>query len=269
MRLNSPYKFKERLLLFGGGGVGKTNACLTIARAMPTGTMFVIDNDMSFAWSRALDTEFDDMPDGRVDVREVDPDWRDVTDTLAAVLEVADPDTDWIVVDSITPTWDYVQTWLSEQVHGTDLAGHMAKLRAEAADIKEFNKELTSDMTWPLIKREYQQRIYRPLQKWRGHLILTAEGAEVGRFDNDEAKALYGHLGFKPKGEGRLHHVTSTTLFLTKVKETHRFTTVKDRNRDEMERAEWDDFAMDYLRDVGGWRPIVKKKAATQEAEGE
>jgi hypothetical protein len=44
--------------------------------------------------------------------------------------------------------------------------------------------------------------------------------------------------------------------------------TVKDRNRIEMEHEAVENFAYDYLRDVAGWVPVRSKKKATAEAAG-
>lgn len=261
MKLRSPYKFKERILLFGGGGVGKTTAVLSIARRV-SGTMHVIDADYSFAYERALATDFDDLDN--VVVHELDDDWESLIATLAEVLEAADPDDDWIVLDPFSLAWDYVQTWMSDQVHGVDIEDHMVKLRAESESLKDFQKDLGDSMNWPLVTKTYTNKLMKPLSRWRGHLILVCEAAATSRNDDDEAKELFGHLGLKPAGQKRTHHVCSTNILLVKKGHgVHKMTTAKDRNRPEQDGVEFSDFGLDYLRDVAGWELVKAKKAAS------
>ncbi len=199
--------------------------------------------------------------------RILEPEWQATIDWLADTVREADPEHDWIVLDSISPTWEFVQSWYSQQVHGSDLAEMMVRVRRESANMAAFNANIVGEMTWPLIKREYSAKLYRPLQKWRGHLILTAQAKDLGKRDreDDTLSLLYGHIGFKPTGEGQLHHVASTNLFLDHPKHgVFRFTTVKDRNREEVDKQTYDDFAVDYLQEIAGWEPVVVKKGAAK-----
>jgi len=254
MKLTSPHKFKESILLFGGGGAGKTTAVLSIARAVE-GKVWVIDNDISFAYERALATDFSDLDN--VEVVEVDAEWEECVDALERVIEEADPERDWIVFDPFSETWSYVQDWMSSQVHGADIAGHMVKLRSESDDIKAFNKELSEAMNWPIINRTYTAKMYRNLRRWKGHLILVAEAAQTTRNDDEEARELFGGLGLKPAGQKRMHHVCSTNILITKHGHgVHKMTTAKDRNREEQEKVEFSDFGVDYLFGVAGWERV-------------
>jgi len=267
--LRSPHKFKERILLFGGAGAGKTNAVLQIASHVP-GEFWIYDNDYSFAYNRALSSEFTDLDDtGRIHVHEAsDTTWTSCIDTVEKMVKAADEDTDWLVIDSITPTWGWVQNWFQETVYGQDLAAHLVELKkTHADDAKAYGRAVLEDMNWPLVKKEYQ-RLYRIIQQWKGHLIITAEAKQVGRGADDNDRMLYGHLGFKPSGEGSLHHMASTNLFLSHP-DRNRWVvdTVKDRNREELEKVEVDNFAMDYLKGVAGWK--VKKKQTAEAGEGE
>jgi hypothetical protein len=143
---------------------------------------------------------------------------------------------------------------MSTKVHSTDLDEHIVNLRAESADIKTFNKELAEAMNWPVVNRVYTERMLKPIRKWKGHLLLVCEAAATGKTDDEEARALFGHLGLKPAGQKRNHHIASTNLLLTKTGHgDYKLTTAKDRNRAELEKEAFDDFALDYLRDVGGW----------------
>jgi hypothetical protein len=270
IKLESPWKFRERMLFTGGGGAGKTEAVLSIARRLSKGKMWVIDNDFSYAYERALETTYTDVRDeGRVEVIEVGDGWEPLVEATARVMREGDHNDDWLVVDSASPTWDAVQGWYAQQVMGGSLAEYMVELRKNSADMKEFNKALAADGRWQFINKEYFDKFYGVIRNWRGHLILTAEAAAIGRDESDEIKEVFGHLGYKPKGQGRLHHIGHTNLFF--VKRGHdrwTVTTVKDRNRQEVERMDVKDFAMDYLRGIAGWKVVVEAKPVQQEGEG-
>lgn len=266
MKLITPFRFRERQLLVGGGGAGKTTACLSQIDACAEGEMYVADIDYSMAWNRALDTDFEACR-SRVHVSEVEPEWQPFIDEIERIVasDANEPD-NWLVVDSVSPSWDFVQSWYIQLAMGDNIGVHMAKLRAEADTHKEYAAALAEDMNWSAIKKEYA-RVYRAINRWHGHLVLTAEGKSIkGERDADVA-ALYGPVGFKPVGEGRLHHATSTTLFLKKDATGYKFTSVKDRNRVEVENKrvetlEEGGFADSYLREVAGWKIVRKSRAA-------
>lgn len=266
--LVTPYGFRERLCIFGGGGVGKTNAVLSIARRLNTGKMWVLDNDYSWAYARALETDFADVDTARFDINEIGPDWDALTGGLDRILELGDHDNDWLVVDSVSPTWDAVQSWYAQNVMGKELPEYLADLRRESETMKDFNKVLAADGRWQFINKEYFAKFYGALRNWRGHFILTAEAATLSREAGDEERELYGHLGVKPKGQGRMHHVAHTTLFMAKKAQgQYTLTTVKDRNRTEVERLPIGDFAMDYLKSVAGWSVKIVKDVEPETTE--
>ena len=268
MKLQSPHKFRERLLIVGGGGAGKTTCVLSVAQALSVGHMFVVDNDYSAAYTRALATDFEDAAD-MVTVAWCDPSWQSYIEAVEKIVEKHNDEDNWLVLDSISPSWDAVQEWYGDLVYGNNLGGVMADLRAGAANQGDYMKQLTEVMNWPAVKKEYA-RLYRALQRWHGHVILTAEAKSIQNERDQDLKAIYGPVGYKPAGEGRLHHVTSTTLFVKKqqvgVRSAWKFTTIKDRNRDEVENAPIEaidegGFADSYLREVAGWRPVRPAKA--------
>jgi hypothetical protein len=260
-KLQSPHAFPERFLLFGGGGAGKTNTVLNIMSHMPEGMMHVIDTDYSMPYDRALATDFADIID-RVDVNVVDTEWDPFCEGLADTVGRGDPEIDWLVLDTISPSWESVQNWYLEQVYGHDLPAHLIELRKTYADdLKAYHKALTEDMNWSAVKKEYGRRVWIPIRNWKGNLIICAEAKSVGRDDNDETRMLYGPLGFKPTGEARLSHVAATNLFLDHPNRgTWRMTTIKDRNRGELEHTVIDDFGMDYLVEIAGWVPVRRAR---------
>lgn len=260
MKITSPHPFAERLLLFGGGGAGKTEAVLSIAEHLSVGTMHVIDTDYSMAYERAIATTHPDAAD-RVEVHACDPEWEPFSEALAKVVATADPMVDWLVVDPISPSWQWVQDWYLELVYEDDLAAHLIALKREHAnDLKAYQAAVLDDMNWGTVKKEYEKRVWRQIQRWKGGMVLCAEAKMLGYHDNKdtETQQLYGPIGFKPVGEGRLSHVAATNLFLDHPRRGEwRMTTVKDRNRAEIDKEQvGEGFAVDYLVGVAGWQMV-------------
>lgn len=259
VKLETPHGFRERLLLFGGGGAGKTTTVLNIATHLNVGTMHVVDSDYSLAYERAIETEYAEVAD-RVQVHNAAPDWEDFLATVRDAIAAGDPDTDWLVIDPIGASWDWVQDWALETIYGRDLAAMLVELKREfATDSRAYAAAVSELMNWQIVKREYK-KLYRELQAWKGHFILCTEAKAVGGRDDDATQLMFGVLGLKPQGEGSLKHVAATTLFLDHPKRNvWRITTIKDRNRDEVDRMVVEDFGVDYLMSVAGWTRVKGK----------
>jgi hypothetical protein len=298
-RIVSPHKYQERILAFGGGGVGKSSALLNIARYSPDAMFWVLDNDTSFAYTRLIYTEYPEILEygdqtteyvdtpsgvtlpvqqlGNVKVVELGPTWEEWSagiQYLIGTVEIvqgkgtvftpgiADPSNDWIALDSVTHPWQYVQAWYSQQVHGTNLADQMVKLRSQSSSLEDYNKALAGDMTWPIINREYTDHFIRLVHRWRGHLYMTSEADPLGKREDEQDKDLFGTIGFKPKGQKSLHHQMSTNLFFYRGDKPNewKITTAKDRGRRILWRESLNEFAMDYLVEVAGWKVLPPKR---------
>lgn len=262
IQLESPHQFAERILLFGGGGVGKTNTPLNIMSHMAHGEMYVIESDYSLAYERALATDFQDI-EHRVQVFAPGPDWTPFIEAFESCVSTGDPNVDWITVDPVGGSYDWVQEWSLDQQYGRDLPSVMVELKKQyGADAKAYAAALSDMINWNLVKKEYS-RFWKAIQKWKGNLILVAEAKAVRNNEkDDETKMLYGPLGFQPVGHATLKHVASTTLFLDHPKRGQwRMTTIKDRNREEMDKEPVDDFGIDYLQQVAGWSVARKTKS--------
>jgi hypothetical protein len=261
--LTSPYRFKERILLYGGAGVGKSSVTLNIARHMPESTFHVIDMDYSMTYDRLLQTEYQDVEErGNVKIHTVGTDWDLFTETFAKIISEANPDTDWITVDPATATWDMVQGWWSDTVIGNNIADHMAQLKRDSKDAREYSAAIADTMQWPAINKQYQQKFYGQMHKWHGHMILCCEPNEIRRDEDADVKSTYGFVGYKPKGQKTLPHVAATNIFLDHPKiDQWRMTSVKDRGRELVEKVNLTSFADDYLVDVAGWEMSMVKDA--------
>lgn len=253
MYLASPIKPRERILVFGVGGTGKSNGALSIARRInPEDRMFVLDNDLSY--DRLLATDYQDVEQaGNVTVRGCDvTEWDVYTESVREWGSIATPD-DWLVVDSMSPTWDAVQGWYTEQVFGDDIASYFLEVRKNMKGGKALGA-FEGFTDWNVINKVYA-KFTAQLNRWPGHLYLTAEQANIGDNDDKDVKGMFGSYGVKPKGQKRLGHITSTTLQMSKARVGGwTLTTIKDRGRRELEGEGIKDFGLDYLMKVAGWK---------------
>lgn len=259
LQIVSPHRFKERILLFGGGGAGKTNAVCNMARYMPYATFHVGDTDISQAYDRALATEYQDVDErGNMHVQIIVPEWEAYKEWAQRVVREGDPTTDVLVIDNGTAPWTWVQNWYGEKALGIDIVDAMMQMQKDSKNKSEFSKAMSETMNWPLINKEFQRGFYAPLHAWRGHFIIVCEAAVTRKDDDEDEKLLYGSLGAKPKGNGTLHHVAASNLLLMQrprqgKRDVWAISTAKDRGRPKQERTEMDEFAIDYLVGIGGW----------------
>lgn len=252
--LQNDLPFSERFLLYGDGGGGKTETAVNIASHVP-GQFYVLESDYSAAWDRTIATRYPEVA-SRCEVTQVE-DWEQFVAEFERVVEAGDPELDWVVIDSASPcTYEWVQEWVLDQIYGDDLTSILLNARKNAKDDKQFKGQKLELMNWDLVKKEYR-KFWRLIQKWKGHMILTAEAKQIGYWDKDdnEAQKVYGTIGYYPAGQQTIRHAMATTLYLDHPRAGQwRMTTVKDRGREEQDKEMVDDFGLDYLVGVAGWK---------------
>lgn len=257
MNLTPSITPRERILTFGVQGTGKSNGILTIARRCPSSTFYVVDTELG-NYPRLLATDYPELQN--VEVRTVSDDWGELIPTIQSVHSVMGKD-DWLVLDSVTPTWDWVQSWFTDKVFGKDIDEYFMDVRIAKQQVRGEGKDKKSLgafegwMDWPVINKVYF-KIYTVLLNTPGHLYLTAEQSRLSDDDDKDVRETFGPYGVKPKGQKRLGHIPHTVLMLTKTRVgEYQMTTIKDRGRKELERMRVEDFGRDYLMKVAGWRP--------------
>lgn len=284
MTLRSTGRSRERVLLFGMEGVGKSLAALDVAAAIAPARLHVIDNDN--AWDRMLegqtlagedvrvaaeyrwnatveDWEFDGrwcVEGGNVVVYHANG-WVANTKAIEAVREDADPD-DWCCIDSGSALWDDVQAWFTMSVFDSSMSDYFLKIRMEKAAAAKDAKALGAFdgwVDWPVINATYKEHVMAFLVTPPCHLLVTCEQADVTKEETDkETRALYGGENVKPRGQKRIGHNVQTVVRLRRDRsDMYYATTVKDRGG--RERLENEDvtgrgFAEWYLEEVGGWQ---------------
>lgn len=235
---------KERILATGGPGSGKTSAWLSIAKKNPDSHFYVIDSD--FAVDRMLDGK--SLTNVTHDVA---TEWTEFVELTRKYQKAMKPN-DWLVIDFISPAWNAVQAWYVEQVFGKDIDAYFVDRRKAKA-----KNDLEGDTDWKVINKAYGAWATM-LLKTPGHLFATAPVKAVGDRDDAATKQLYALHGVKPEGQKMLSHQFHTVLMLSRARGGEfQMSTVKDRERREVNKAEVKDFALSYLLSVAGWRPVA------------
>ena len=258
MKIVPPHaKIKERITAFGMDGCGKSSLILQILEQHKDATAHIVDLDYSQALQRLVYLEHPDVED-RTNIIECPAIWTPFAEAMQRIINTGDMENDWLVIDPATVTWQMVQSWYSEMVHGSDISDHMIKLRKETAGeadpIKAFNKELSTDMTWQIINKQYSEKFYNLFRQWRGHSILVCEATTVRRDAAPEERREFGFIGAKPKGQNSIGYVGATNVYLEHPDQKKwTYTTTKDRGRELQLRVPFDDFATDYLVNVADW----------------
>lgn len=274
-----PYPIRERILLTGPMGVGKTSAMLSVvSRAIKTGSdakLYVLNSDGQGAIERMVYTpksRFADVAD-RLDIRNVN-DFEEWERELEDVRGLVRPQ-DWLFCDFISDLWEEAQRYYVEKVHGKEPEDYYldAQIRLEkkkraraekvAAGGKVSDKAPQDDSKhefkdWDVIKSLYF-RVFDPIYKRLCcNVMATAQIRELrteGMFaDKKEERKLYGAFGAMPTGHKSLGHRFDTVLLLQKERDGYTMTTMKDRERDDMEDAKLTDFSVNYLMKIAGWR---------------
>lgn len=270
--LESPHTHSERILVTGGGGSGKSTALMTIAELLPHATFHVIEKEVSPSYELMMPRY--GVAD-RMTVHDLFEGWEEYLETLqymldnhnlTAVQKAKTPPhaRPWLVVDSCSPTWQDCQHYWHQKTYGDDIYDEFLKIAVDQKLTDKEKWERRDKFTkWEFINDEYFKS-YHLLAKWRGNLFITTKAGDAGNKEKPERAQLYGPWGVKPKGQPDLHYASNTTLiFELRKKAEWTMTTLKDREREMLERAELNNFATDYLVGVAGWeRKIVRKEAA-------
>ncbi len=256
---------KERILLMGGPGSGKTRAYLSIAELLQKSgsdaTVYVIDTD--YAVDYMLQIGFSDLEN--VVFSEV-ADWPEYMQAVNDFQKVIQPG-DWLVGDLLNYAWEAVQEHYSTEAYGKDMADHFMERRQRAAKMKKSKQsddgwEGSSD--WQIIKPLYRAFVNRFMYRHRAHVLATCGVKPIARDgkwkDNNEVVATFGHIGFKPEGEKRTPHHPHSIIHLRRSN-TGEFmmTTAKDRERPDMVDVSLGteespgSFAKSYLIGVAKW----------------
>jgi hypothetical protein len=255
MPLHGPERRRERVLIYGRPGSGKSSAWTDLAlwreRTKASWRIHLADTD--HAWE-AMD------PDGRFDdfltVKDLSvndfhtwPKW--AKDTAAVVAR-----DDWLVVDMIDKAWEGAQNFYWDQVgDGASLADIF--LRNQTDD--KFHMAGDHGANWGVINKYYAS-FYQTIVNANCNVMCIAPAKEVGDSEKAAVKAQY-KVGWKAQGQKDLLHGFHTVLFAAEAGEGKWvYTTVKERNppgqegRKMLKGEKVNGFVTTYLVGVAGWR---------------
>lgn len=249
MILQPPSRVRERVLLYGPPGAGKSLSVKAIAKRITPNKIYVLDSDM--AWDRMLDA---DDP-GNVEVFPT-YDWADYDSNLKKVQSAAQRD-DWIVVDMIGPAWDAVQAHFVEQVFHQDIAEYFLQARKQLKGSANLGA-LAGWTDWPVINAMYRGWSNRLIQRSNCHVLAITKADKVNAdTDSKDIKQLFGGFAAgKPSGQKHLAHLFHTVMLMQKAgQDRWVMSTAKDREREMVLDKGVSDFALQYLVQVAKWRP--------------
>lgn len=270
---------RERILLYGAPGSGKTYAWLGIAdlsqKTKSPAHFHVIDTDRAALRNlKGPTAEFGHLKNVTVYQAQ---DIEQAAEANGKILANINQD-DWIVVDMLSNVWDNMVNWWISNVLQDEVVDYwpavrrdIKEARAEGkGDAREFGGHTSVD--WNFITKTYMSWETPITIQAPCHVFATAAEVEMQeRFDDTgEKRARYISTNFMaPRGqkltEHRFHSVLRITA-LTSFKETKRELTMhKDRIREDvwkgfegrgltMPLRSGPRFAMDYLRGALQWK---------------
>lgn len=245
--------FRERILVMGGFGTGKTTGWLSAARwAQRTKAdmhFYVMDSDASVErMIRSPGSQYQELDNVTTwDVYE----WQHYVDAVEEILPKARPQ-DWVVCDFIGPSWDAVQEWYVEQIYGaTDMGSYFMDVRQSK---KKGGGGLEGWKDYGVINRVYKTWMNKLVHRNLAHTYFTAVSDTIRDTDVKDVKSTFGAFGVRPRGQKHLAFGVHTVLYMQTVGAGKWFAnTVKDREREYLVSQELKDFTLDYLVKVGGW----------------
>lgn len=262
LHIDSPRR--ERILLYGQEGSGKSHAWVSVAEWIKkTGSkakVHVVDTDAAWDALRPEDGRLDDVV-----VAYPVTEWDDY-DVVRKIRESSTPD-DWYVLDVVTSLWVDAQEGYFYKVFGEELDSFF--IEAKQSGESPGGEWGTN---WVQIRRMYQ-RVMGSLQRYPGHVIACAYAGEVkvpdkGKartpfHDSTDVEEKYGRYGWKPLGgssKENIGHNFHTVVFMAETAKGWKMSVVKDRGDRDKKKKELQgvevtpDFVVGYMM-RNGWRP--------------
>jgi len=251
---------RERIIVVGSPGCGKTYQGLTIAAQFPEAKVYWIDTDDAVLRTMI---EFGDLPNV-----EVLPawDWRSLVEAGERAAQKAQAG-DWVVIDMLGPAWDWVQEYFVGEIHGQSMDNYFLQARRALTNNAATLDLFSGWLDWPVIKKLYQAWWLR-IVRTPAHLYATSGPKEVGTEDSKELRQLFGSYGVRPAGEKHAAHSFHTVLMFGHPKpDVWTMTTIKDRGRPRFEAEPLGNFAQEYLLRM--WRTSAEARPRPEEARPE
>lgn len=247
---------RERILLYGLQGCGKSTAVLSIAKLVPDRTIHVLDTEGDVYDRLLVGSDITNIKSHGV----LPDDW---DSQIAAAKEISEEigEDDWFVIDSISPTWPAVTSWYVDRVFDQNVEDYFLAAR-EAA---KGGNPLDGWKDYSVINKQYgafYNLMLRASMSKRCHLLWTAEAAEIRDDAPRDKQLLYRGIGYEPSGQKRIGYVPHTIIWLRQDRGSWGWQTVKDQGVRGGVEGELTDFGRQYLGGVAGWRPMASNHQA-------
>lgn len=252
MTIHSPGGARERIMMYGAEGSGKSKSYIDIYDA--TDVLFhIVDTDV------AVERMFANRDTSRV-VHTEATDYEDAAKAFIKAGKQAKAD-EWVVIDLLSPTWQWCQDYWAVKTQKGLTEDSLAL----------WMPEKKVDYDWVAINRLYNNFMANVLRT-EAHIMAICEEDSIseGTWQNETDKA-FKTFSKKPKGNKRNPHLFHTVIHCSRLSLTEpkfMMTSAKEREgRD----CDWvkedvtdDSFAQRYLVEVAGWEddtpPTVRKK---------
>ncbi len=242
-----PNHSRERIILTGQSGSGKTYAILTLARFFPERSFYVFDLDDGF--ERVWNLEFPD-------VRNIDfhlcMDWKTLIEEFNAIKPQP---ADFVAIDMLNRAWEMVQSYYIDEVFEKDRGEYFLQVRKSLRSGAQSLGALRGWVDWNVINSLYQDFANRLFYSLRCNVIATCSYSAISDEDDKEVQAAMSASGYNIRLDGQKHTIFRghTVLLLRNNKLGRTVSTIKDRGRPPLVQVPWHDIAIDYLVKVAGY----------------
>ncbi len=264
--IRAPSDRRERILIFGESGSGKSSCWVSILNYMvktkATNKMYLFDTD--HAWDAMRDESFDPY------IQVVDCDTQNFAEwdhQLAEILKKINKD-DWLVVDMIDKAWVGAQDRYWSTMSGGNSLG---EIYLKAQQNEDFSMGGDYGANWGVINKLYND-FFTLVMSARCHIMCIAP-ADIVYVDKKSGMALnpdheeFVKFKFRPVGQKRLKHAFHSVILareiptakgpewnLSTIKERGPVGNVRRRLMKGEEVTEGAGFVGAYLIKVCGWK---------------
>lgn len=251
---------REKLLIIGAGGAGKTSIPLNIAwwakQSEDTRQFYYMDTDDEAVLHTLNEEKYEGLlaeDGGNVHITSV-INWDDyVAFSQKAVANAKQGD--FIVLDFITHAWTAAQEGFLQDAAGKTRGEVLYEAGVGGASGWDMFK---TEFNWNAINGSYFDFIKPILLKSKAHVIMLAEEEQINTdaknitADNAEHAAQFGK--WKAVGQKKLPYQCRSYLRVQRLARGRVLHTLKDRARRELKGETMSpDFVTAYLRGVAGW----------------
>lgn len=237
---------RERILLYGGTGSGKSFAWLSLAKQNPDNKFYCIDTDEAIA--RMKKYEFKDCNNIELYTSK---DWKSCESNLFTIQQVIKP-TDWLIIDMLDTCWDYVQNYFVREVFAKKIDDYFIEARKGAKPGATKLEALKGWVDWVVINKIYQDFINSVMYNMTCNVVATAKAVKLGTSDDNDTQDIFSIVGYKPDGEKRNAYRVHTVLYLNHMFDGYHITTIKDRGRKRFDNDFLNNFAEQYKKIIEG-----------------